>query len=360
MRISPSKLDAWATCPCFEYVDSKEDKKSDAATEGTLLHAAMESDDDSLLENVEQRAAVTSMRNYREGIRSTMQPFAKEHRELRVTLFDGIKGTLDHVMWNNKEFHILDWKSGRLGIPVAAKDSRQLKGYLLGFLRFAKENFLSVPAIGHTHFVAPRTEEIDVADYVITPELEGALEAELRSVIATVDDPFKKPNNADPGQCAKCENAQRCPIVCRALVPVVSDSVAVSRPALLTTPVAELAPEDMGRFAVLHDLVCEWFDQRKKAINERVFAEQIDVPGFKRVEKSGSKRIEDVAAAAEALQGVLSLSQIFSCAKLSYSQLTKLDDKVEAVLDPYLVVGPSTHYIMRGRNIEVHKLLASR
>jgi len=354
MRASPSKFQAWATCPCFEYIDSGE-----TANEGTLIHKAMETDDLSCLENEEQVELVKVMQAYRDSVRLTLDQQGagpvNEVRELPVSLFDGIKGTLDNVMWNNTTVVVMDWKSGRLGLPAKAADSLQLKGYGLGCLRDPRFS-------GHKriqlHFVAPRTNESEMAEFEVTSTLADSWENELRRILADVEDPFKQPRADDADLCRMCRHAHRCPKVTKALTPVVMETSSVARFDMLA-PVAQLSPEEIGKFKVVKDLVEEWFKQRSDAINERVFQENIEIPGFKRVSRGGSLKVEDVLAAVAALKPLMSEDDIWSCASLNVTKLRKLRDDVEDLLAPYLVRGNEIKYLMRSKSLDVKKLLGS-
>lgn len=335
-------------CPCFEYVSN--DKQSDTASEGTLLHEAMAKDDPSKLENEDQKLQYEKMQQYLGGQRAEYEgKMVLEFKELRLSIIEGVKGSLDHALVNvtDRKAKILDWKTGRLGLPVAAKDSYQLRSYFLGFMR--SEHGKEVDEV-EVHLVCPRTDEVEVFIYKASDV--SAVMSDIMALVAKVDDPFKKPCSSKPDMCGHCGNAGRCPLVSTALTPVVQGAIPTAAPRIFA-PVETFSPEELGMFLTVEKLAGEWFEQRKKAVTTRVFSESIDVPGYKRVTRSGGTRLTDESGGSmvyDTLKLVLTLDEILECSRPVLSKLQSLErDNVMAALEPFLERGQNVTYLQKSR-----------
>ena len=357
MKISPSKLQAWTICPCFEHVE-----RPDTTDEGQRLHDVMETDDPSRLETEEEQEAVRQMQLYRDSVamsicalRTPEVPLAPQDdlsyvvgalstwqaREIQVDCGHGIKGTLDQVFVQRPRAAIIDWKTGRLGLPTVASENRQQQAYVLGLWNL-------IPDLDEieTHLMNPRTLESDFC--TIQRARRPELQQDLADLIKKVENPFKQPCNQDPGLCGNCANASRCPLVCRSLAPLGPYIDAQALSGFITTDVLQLDQQQRGQAYQFFKLAIEFFDQRKDIITKDAIATRIPPDGFNLIQKAGATTISDPVAAREILlaQGVAQ-NIIDACSKLSMAQLRKQVSSVDDLLAPVVTQGPSIQYLMR-------------
>lgn len=355
MRISPSKLQAWATCPCFEYKT-----QTDAANEGTLLHEAIANKDPSKLEDVDQIEQWQKMMDIRKVFEDRAGPGAEIYVELPVEITQGVKGTLDFAVLSKalKRVDIIDWKTGRLGVPVEAKNSYQLGGYAVGFVRKFEGALEGIEVVA-VHFIAPRTNEVDTHEYKFG-EINDIV-AELDKLIAIVDNPFKTPCNSSPRLCASCSNAARCPLVCKALTPLAQQALMTPTLIDLVKPIDELSPEELSQHRALADLASEFFEQRQKTIAARVINEGIDIPGYRLVEKAGSLKITNVKDAFDILcANGIDRDTIVACMDIKIAQLRKEIPEVDTMLEPVTNRGQTIRYLQRQRTATAKQLLLGK
>lgn len=348
MRISPSKLQALRGCPCFEY---KEGTNS-AAEEGQMMHAAIATGNMAGMDD-EQREQVTRVIALRDNI--IAQEFAgaddlERVVEEKLVILDAetsghrLQGSPDEIDISRKlaKAIIFDWKLGRLGLPTDAGDNLQLKAYAKAVCR--RWPYVDVVDVV---LVAPRTSEVSTATYTRGSMVD--VEAEIVAVIKRVEDPFKEPDNSDQTLCAVCANLKRCPKQCRALVPAAQAVAAAPGVACLTKPVTALVPEEMADVLTLTKVVTEWFDQKKKAVTERVFDEELELPGYQKVTRKGNRKIQDVPAAVLALGDLITADRLWAVASLPIGAVVDINPAAEAVLEPFVSYGSASQFLQKSK-----------
>ena len=322
-RISPSLLDNYSVCPAFTYREY-ENTGNDAAAEGTLIHAALETDDDSDLTGEQQRV----LEKTREIVRAQLIgyldwescPAAQrvELHEQKLTGSFGLRGKMDRAYCNlhSRKALCLDLKTGRNGLLRSAADSLQMAAYTdLLFTRFPTG--IDEIKIG---LISPRTNEVDFHIYAFT-EWED-LRDRVKAVIDSVEDPFKVPTPSD-SLCPKCAHFARCPAIQKSLTPPVSQTLSIPVSVLLK-PVEELTVEELAKNRAAADLFAAWAEIRKRTIDERVEAERLTLPGYVRVQRDGAPFIpaEQTATAYELVKDLLTPEQfVAACTKPSLNKL---------------------------------------
>ena len=146
---SPSSLGYKEQCPSFRGRTGT----SPAADEGTLMHAALETDDFSAL-NEEQAFLCGLCRDFRDGELAKLDN-PVQYRELKLTIADGLTyGTADFVAISGKKGLLMDWKFGRGHVEPAATNAQGCAYALGAFEKFPDLLQLTV------HFVLPRRQVI--------------------------------------------------------------------------------------------------------------------------------------------------------------------------------------------------------
>lgn len=322
-RISPSSLDYYRACPCFKFKEFK--REGSAAEEGTKMHAAFETGEDDEL-NDEQRRRVEQTRQLIDAQKTSYLGWRDDdpagfrmHHEEKMKLSSGLSGKMDRCYVNLKDRKALvfDSKYGRLGLIAEASDSMQM-------LAYADIVFYRYPGmIDEVRCVlgSPRTNELSVHDYKVS-EWEG-IQKQIQAVIDEVEDSFKKPRMND-AVCCKCDLIDRCPLAKKdAIVPAAETALGIPAHVLLK-PVEDLDARELAVNRAMIDLLEAWAEKRKPMVDQRVFQEGIDLPGYTKVRKEGSPYIpaDMTGRAWELLRDELTVEQFVSaCGKPSLSKL---------------------------------------
>jgi len=151
---SPSAAYRWLNCTESFYLHKQQETSSEAE-EGTKAHALAEkvlkgenvNSDDYDSEMIQAVNYYTSIIDYYQ-----QQEPHKIWVEKRVNIIEGCFGTVDCILWNDNELHIIDFKYGK-GVFVDAKDNDQLKIYAIGAIIELK---LTQVQDVYLHIIQPR------------------------------------------------------------------------------------------------------------------------------------------------------------------------------------------------------------
>ncbi len=295
-RHAPSSLGYKEVCPAY----SGRTGTNAAAEEGTLLHAALEHDDFSQL-NEEQAFLAGLCRDFRDGELAKLRK-PEVYRELKLTIAAGLTfGTADFVAISGKHGILMDWKFGWGAIEPAATNAQGV-AYALGvFEMFPKLQTLEV------HFVQPRREFI--SSHTFTRDDVAGMELRIRTIVRKANARNKEEH---PGlHCCYCRKQATCKALRNIALPI------ATRYADLTIP-DELHPSNIVDPRMMaHCLDCakvlkEWVDSVQfHAVDMAVNG--ADIPGYKLVSRAGRKSISDALAAYGEVQGEMSLEQFLAC-----------------------------------------------
>ena len=286
-RISPSLLDNLAACPCFEY-KPYEEGTNNAAEEGTLLHKALETGEDDDL-NGEQQRTVEKTRELCRALLTGFLDWESAPIEKRIELHeqklpDSFKrrGMMDrcYVSLASRKALVIDLKTGRAGLIKDAKESLQLANY-------ADMVWVRYPGLVDEVMVvlsSPRTNE--TSRHVYKYEEWEEIRERIQKVAADADHPFKQPRFHEV-LCQKCRWFSECPAASKTLAPPVASAVSLPLSVLLR-PIGELTVDELAQNRAAADLFEKWAEVRKEAIDARVEAERIALPGYTRVQKDGA------------------------------------------------------------------------
>lgn len=324
-RLSPSTLDYYSKCPCFSFKPF--DREGSAAEEGTTMHKAFETGDDAEL-GEEQRRRVEQTRELVEAQKTSYLGWSdsdpvnfRMHHEERMKTSSGLSGRMDRCYVNLKDRKALvfDSKYGRAGLIAEAEDSFQMKNYFDIVMNAYPGLVDEVRCV----LGSPRTNEVSIHDF--KADDWPRVKAEIDAVIASVENPFKHPTPHD-AICSKCTYIDSCPALKpQVLAPVLEKAVALPHQVLLK-PVEELTTEEMAQNKAFMDLLSAWIEAREPKIQERVFAERLELPGYTKVRKEGAPFIpvDKIGLAWERMKSNLTPEQFISaCGKPSLSKLVE-------------------------------------
>lgn len=308
---APSSLGYKEVCPAFYGKSSS----NAAADEGTLLHAALEHDDFTGL-NDEQIQLVELCQGFRDLELSKLTA-PTTYRELSLPIAGGLTyGTADFVAISGQAGLLMDWKFGRGSVEPAASNA-QGAAYALGvFEMFPTLHTLDL------HFVQPRREFISSHTY--TRDDVPVLLLRIQTIIRRANARHKEEH---PGlQCCYCRKQATCEALRKLALPI------ASRYAELTIP-EELHPSNITDPRMMaHCLDCakilkEWADSVSfHAVDMALNGTEI--PGYKLCNRAGRKIIQDALAAYGAVKDDMSLEAFLSCC--GAVKIEALTDQVSA------------------------------
>ncbi len=294
-KYSPSKLKLLAQCPGY----TGDDEPSEAAEEGTRLHAAAETGDMAGLTD-EQRGFVQMCLDYVAETTGDCQAILREyHLKTLGGGEKGTEGTADVIAVNGAHAHVIDYKFGRVGVDPAETN---LQGYAYALGVFDEFEAESVTV----HFLLPRRDEVSRA--VFTRDEYPRMAIAVGSVLNLCHnfEAMGRPVSMlapSPAGCKWCGNRGECPALaapCTDLATRANGSLtmpAETNPGLMTAP--QLAQAlDVG--GILDAWVKRWNDSVKAEAARRIKGGvAVGTYGIKR--RAGLREISDAVAASRIL-----------------------------------------------------------
>lgn len=322
-RYSPSSLDRLGKCCRFLFAES--DSMNDAASEGELLHRAVETGDLKGLDDYQKSDAQKCI-DYLGCLRSGCGEGFREFKEAKVVLHDLTFGHADNIIVDpaNKVIHISDLKFVRIEgehefqvTCYGAAAFEMLKG--VGIDGYMCEGIEEI----RTHIIAPRLgKPVEVTVYNAT-ELHARVRQRLEKLYELINNPFNPPT-PDADVCRLCARAAKCPAITHSVV-TLSPSFGLPLPTTFDVG-ALVSPTDRATAQQLAGALEAWCEQIKK-LNCEFVQQGGEIPGFKMVNRSTGFKIprESTLAAAAILQEKLGLevSDVLSAASLSIPELAK-------------------------------------
>lgn len=300
-RFGPSSLDNLSRCIRFKYQETP--GLDDAASEGTMMHKALETGNMAGLDE-EQVQAVTAVRDYVSSLLASEGGPDKWDRydEMRVELADLTFGTADCVLVHKsaRVAHIIDAKFGRL----SADHSFQVRTYGAAMAEMLSTN--GVPEgrachldTIHCHVVAPRQGLVETETH-IAQDLWESVRKEIGELYERIDNPFNPPTPHED-VCNKCAWASQCPAMGRMAV-ATAPGLGLPLPATFR-PEAMISTRDRAIAQVLAEALITWADQVKKS-NSQFVVEGGELPGYRLVTRGTGLRIasEDTPLAIQVLE----------------------------------------------------------
>ena len=361
-RFSPSHLAHYEACP--QFLPSP--IESEQAAEGTLLHDAVARKVDGILQEREHRDLFASCMEFLAELEGQYPgPQLVEHR---VTIRlphqgdpDGAEtrlwGTLDRAYFSldGTKAALVDFKFGRVPVPEAQRNA-QLQTYSLGLFQEFPGLVEVTPMI-----VQPRLRLIDQATIGVTECDTIALR--INTIIARVHG--GAPAAPSAFACMYCGRKATCEALCKTALAV---SSGLNLPASFD-PTRTMVPADYAKLQDLSKLLEDWCAQVRKENTRRVLEDGVEIPGYRLVERAGTPKVNDTAAAAAKLvsAGLLdSPEELLACSNVSVSTLTDYvnaakkgdSDKkgvralIEHVLEDVLTYGEPTRFLQASRKKE--------
>lgn len=302
---SPSSLKYIASCPGFR---SKDDTNP-AAEMGTRIHEALERDDFTGLSDFEISLADACSHAVQLILRNhgwADKPFT-DIREVRLTMDLGNSstfGTCDRLFTLDDEAIAVDYKTGR-GSVDDAEVNWQAKAYTVGVFQ-RDPNIRKVTF----YFTIPQRDEItkavwrreDVEDLIHQLDRVISTAAHLRPLFES-GQPFDVDLlNPQPRQCEYCGNIDRCPAVAAVggnLAKRYADKD-LGLPAIDEVHGSAISsPEMLARYMDIIPMLEKWASGIKHRAWQLVFEQGLELPGYHKASRRGSREITDPKVAWE-------------------------------------------------------------
>jgi superfamily II DNA or RNA helicase len=297
-RFSPSALKYFNKCPGYQPTTGD----NPASIMGTRIHLALETEDDTALQNEHERYIANQCRLAISHIQRIHKlDCATDLCEIRLTIDAGSEatfGTCDRLFLQGDLAVAADYKTGR-GAVDDAQSNWQAKTYTLGvFQRYPEVKTL------HFYFIIPQRDE--VSHGVFTREDIPTLTKDIETILANAAkahacwDAGKAPVdmlNADNGVCRFCANVARCPKITG-----VAAEVAHRYAPELNLPKNIHASEidDPVVIAKMLDMIPvlkKWADGVQFKARTMAITEGIELPGYEVKSRTGTRSITDPIAA---------------------------------------------------------------
>jgi len=310
-RWSPSTLERKEHCVRFESLEYTE-----AGDEGTELHAATENEGMTGLSD-EQQNAVQICLEYKNNVLAKCSKVSAVSKEVQVALKDLTYGTVDMLIVDGAQAHILDWKFGRKGVTEADQNF-QLQTYAAAVF----ETYSPVETVTG-HLVSPRLKV--TSSHTWDRSMVAGVRARIEALYAKIANPFTQ---ATPHEdtCGMCQWAANCPALGTVAV-TVAKGVGLPMPEVFA-PDALVKPEDRATAQAIASALETWCEQIKKNNAKYVAETGGEVPGYALITRSTGKKIPKDATMLALLRikenGYATEEQTASAMTISIPELAKV------------------------------------
>lgn len=281
--LAPSRLDALSECA--GYIGDILDKDTDAADEGTLLHKCVEQPDCAEAETLtpEQRDLVAWCMAVLDNARQNW-PFSENEVQVNVP-FCARPARLDVVLraTDRSRLAVIDWKFGRKRHKPAI-DNPQLHAYGAGLMLLDPRAETVALTLAY-----PRLDFVDT--YVFTREDFKATMERLAKQSVKCDDYLA---HLSPGSaCGYCGRKLQCPAVA-GLASTVGFPIQMGRTDLYD-------PKQLADLRRAASVLGSFVKEVEQWTADAALKHGIDLPGFKLVERQGTRSLNNPALAIQLL-----------------------------------------------------------
>jgi len=310
-QYSPSSLEKYELCPCFEPSESS---NTQASEDGTRLHEATEHENFDLCESsfeeewVHSALNVTGEYHQSLGVDNTVV-----YKERLLDVAGITKGSADWLGINKNRAAVIDYKFGKVPVTPAVTNP-QGQGYVLGVFN----DFPGVDIVDLA-FVCPRIPEVTSETYYRVPDA-SRIERRILDIVERASDPHSI-EQPSPKACQWCGKKATCPSLN-------STAVTVSRGFGLPIPEEFepgriLRPRDRAKAQILSQLLEDWGKQVRKANAKAVLEDGIEIPGFSLRSKRGKLCVDDTIGLIEWVRGKynLDLDSVFHACSVKVPEL---------------------------------------
>lgn len=236
---------------------------------------------------------------------------------LDIDLGQGIDtfGTVDLVYIRGNQAIVIDYKTGYGKIEDCSVNA-QAQAYTLGIF----QKFQEVDEVEFV-FVIPNRQEVSMHTYT-RAEHEDAIRLRLNTIIrrATAEE---RTCNPQPYLCEYCDFQSKCPALAQKALLIASryekDGFEVPEEVHGSNTTD---PEDMAKLLKLAPIMEAWASGVRKAALDMSVRDGLDIPGYRRTERSGARKITSALNAYEAIKDQVRIEDFLAaCTGISVPQL---------------------------------------
>jgi hypothetical protein len=246
-KYSPSRLDTWAKCPCFE----SDGKENPAMARGTAIHEYLSGKSDIVPDGAD--AACHKGMLELENIRANYASVLTE--KPLVIINDDCWGTADVVALGVDDGLIVDWKTG-WGEKLDAGNSLQLHAYMVGAAKVA-------PYIKTWRLMICNLDKYDLSVCTVDAKTANTTQNVIEALIRRVKSATPADARANSA-CSYCAKRMSCKA---AHAEVVEATALAERTEILPATAAEL-----GAFYAKLERACTVLDSIHAEAKERLMA----------------------------------------------------------------------------------------
>ena len=364
---SPSKLETYERCPCFEQDPDDPNKPNEAAEAGTRQHLALETGDLTKLQDKWERDRVLEGQLVEQALEAEF-PNARVVKELRVVgIFND--GSSDYNLFDFEAGIALinDWKMGKIAVTPVDRNL-QIWNYVLN-------TFTMYPGIHTIHgcIFQPQVSS-DLQRHVFTRDMIPMIQSRIEKVIASREDPNRQPS-PDSKACMYCNQRAGCKPWQNIAQRAVREEYGLIVPDTLMSCVDQPADQVADAYTLGSMLEAQGKALKKSATARRDALLGItgeEPPGCKLVERKGSLSCTDPATMiTEAIQAC-GMDAVYSeCVSVKVTKIAAVINKsngeyAEDIINGYLERGivkrgePSRYLKVSGTKAKNEKLLTEK
>lgn len=307
---------------CSGYIPSKGNKRTHWVTaQGLRGHAALETDDESLLDSDYE----IEMKRLCEDYVSRQLPADKDLKEIKVDTILGRWGYIDRLIIRGTHGDLNDYKFVRKREPDDAEYNLQGFDYLVG----AFEHFRELETIT-VHFIAPRFGTVTTATFsrLDLPRLKLDILSVIARARATDRDRAAVARfTPEYDTCRFCGRLAKCPAI-TALGLAVQERYTGTRLPLIPSDVHSSKatdPKVLGALKMLADILGPWVDSVDAHTASVAKYDGIIAEGYELAYRKGQRKVTNpVALITLATKFGVSVDEILLSAKVSIPGLEKL------------------------------------
>ncbi len=324
-KFAPSSLGMFEKCPGWRNREEKEAGKSEAAEKGTRIHKALEKDSIDDLEDEEERHCAQALKDYvdaliQENLPALPKPDRRELR-LNVDLGGGLFtfGTCDRMLIYGRVAKMLDYKTGYLPVEDAETNA-QVWSYVIG--AFQKYDILDDIDF---YLLVPNQDAVYHHNFKRS-DVEG-MQLRLNTIIRRAQNfNWESPDvsllNPQPRLCEYCKYQAICPAL-SAKVLTIGTKLLPGLPVPTSVTINEnTPPEDVASLLRMIPFMDAWASNAKQQALKLNMELGIEIPGFRRVERSTPRTVTSVIGAYDAIKDEISIEDfLMACSKVSIPDL---------------------------------------
>jgi hypothetical protein len=319
---NPSSLSMFEKCPGFR---NRKDNPGRSAEKGTRIHDALERDAIGDLEDEGERKIAQQCKDFIEGLMLEQRPALPDHdwRELKldIDLGDDLKtfGTCDRLIVYGKRGFLIDYKSG-LRFVIDAEENAQIWAYVLG----AFQRFPELEEI--TAYILQPTRD-DISYHPFKREFTYEIRLRLNTIVRRAMECDPALFNPQPELCEYCARQTQCPALAEKALKI-AGKLAPGLPVPESALVRKDRPQDIAHLLRLAPLMEAWAAGVRAEAMRLNLEDGVDIPGFKRIERSTPRAVTSVLAAWDAIKAngtQISLEDFLAaCSTVSVPKLEEL------------------------------------